>query len=962
MTEDIHMGDESKTKRTDGALLRDFRIMGDEQAFADLMHRHGQMVHNTARALVGNAMEAEDIAQATFLALARKGKMLEGADSVSGWLYHVTLCLARNAYRGVIRRKAREEEAAMLAAEPDPGLFAEGVVATLYEELGKLAEKYRQPVILHHLEGLDYETAAPMCGCNGKTFSVRLTRGREQLRERMARRGVTLGAAALIAGLSQSAASAAELPAALVVSTCKAATAVAAGGSVAGGGLVSAKVAALTDSALKFLFWGQVKTVAAVCAGIAVLGGTGVTLATLLTHLPQPEARQAAVVVPADMLPVAQVSSGRVNRVGVNISEWGGAGKDYVAEKIWADAMRSHRQWGLPYACDKPVELDANGWPLADASCLVYHGLLTGNNHGTYRLSFDCANPSGVAVAEDWGGGVIQNRSVAGSRVSCDLVIADTNNSQCLLRFTNTRGGVRNVKLMRPTSSGCSLSYAPDKVFTEPLLAAVAPFEVLRYMHWMHSSAPLRDMEWARRTRWDYATQRGVNTPGWGAPGPSWESVIKFANAAGKDAWICLPVRANDDYIRSLALLIRDGSAVCEPLRPDLKLYVEYGNDVWNRAQGQQWDWVTNAVASARLLRFDGEADPVTLVSRFQAMRTVQISDAFRAVFGHAAMRTRIRPVLCQPQDNADLCFRAMSFLDRYYARRDNRSDWSDPHPVSYYLYGLACSTWFKPEGAPPALTLENIWTSAGFVASNHFASLQYAAAMARMYGLAFLSYEGGPHPNYNGDQVVTRLAAMDPRMRAKQLEMQKVFNQVDGELNVLSHLIDKNPASPPREEEGHFGMLRGNIERLDGPRYQAVLDIKAVTPEPVALGAMAPFRRAGGDCDVESRGGLHPARSGAITLVAASDAYTSGYCFRVPRSGRYAVRVEYRVDSPSTMLLEHDGRVAGSFVLESTSGVAAASAPVTVACVAGRLHAIKLSVLSGRVTVHAVSVEDASP
>jgi hypothetical protein len=826
-----------------------------------------------------------------------------------------------------------------------------------------LAEKYRQPVILHHLEGLDYETAAPMCGCSGKTFSVRLTRGREQLRERMARRGVTVGAAALIAGLSQSAASAADLPAALVASTCKAATAVAAGGSVAGGGLISAKVAALTDSALKLLFWGQVKTVAAVCAGIAILGGTGVTLATLLTHPPQPEARQAAVVAPAILVPVAQVSSGRVNRVGVNISEWGGAGKDYVAEKIWADAMRSHRQWGQPDASDKPVGLDANGWPMADASCLVYHGLLTGNNHGTYRLSFDCANPAGVAVAEDLGGGAIQNRTISGNRVSCDLVISDTNNSQCLLRFTNTRGGVRNVKLMRPVSLGSSTSYPQDKVFADPLLAAVAPFAVLRYMHWMNTDAPLCDMEWARRTRWNYATQRGVNTSGWGAPGPSWESVIKFANAAGKDAWICLPVRANDDYIRSLALLIRDGSAECEPLRMDLKLYLEYGNDVWNPATyAQQWAWVTNAAASASLLRYDGAADPVTLVSRFQAMRTVQISDAFRAVFGHDAMRTRIRPVLCQPQGNADLCNRAVSFMDRYYTGRDNRSDWSDPHPVGYYLYGLACSTWFRPDGAPPALTLENIWTSGGFVASNHFASLQYAAAMARMYGLAFLSYEGGPHPNYNGDQVVTRLAAMDPRMRAKQLEMQKVFNQLDGELNVLFHLIDKNPASPPRDVEGHFGMLRGGIEKLDWPRYQAVLDINAVTPEPVALGAMAPFRRSGGDCDVDSRDGWNPARSGAITLTAASDAYTSGYCFRVPRSGQYAVRLEYRVDSPSTMLLEHDGRVAGSFVLESTSGVAVASAPVTVACVAGRLHAIKLSALSGRVTVHAVSVEDASP
>jgi RNA polymerase sigma factor (sigma-70 family) len=287
----------------DGELLEAFRTLGDQDAFTALMRRHGQMVHGAARAMVGDAAVAEDVAQATFLALARKAGLLEGADSVAGWLYHVALCLARNEYRAQVRRKAREEEAAMIATDPDSGTFAEGVVSTLYEELGKLAEKYRQPVILHHLEGLSYEAAAPMCGCTEKAFSMRLTRGREQLRERLAKRGVALGITALVAGLGQSAASAAELPAALVASTCKAATGVAAGGSVAGGGLVSAKVAALTDSALKLLFWAQVKTVAAVCAGIAVLGGAGVTLATVLSHPPQQEARPAAVVAPA--LPAA---------------------------------------------------------------------------------------------------------------------------------------------------------------------------------------------------------------------------------------------------------------------------------------------------------------------------------------------------------------------------------------------------------------------------------------------------------------------------------------------------------------------------------------------------------------------------------------------------------------------------------------------------------------------------------
>lgn len=272
---------ETANTMKDGELLEAFRTLGDQDAFTALMRRHGQMVHGAARAMVGDAAVAEDVVQATFLALARKGGLLEGADSVAGWLYHVALCLARNEYRAQVRRKAREEEAAMIATEPDSGTFVEGVVSTLYEELGKLAEKYRQPVILHHLEGLSYEAAAPMCGCSEPAFRMRLTRGREQLRERLARRGVALGITALVAGLSQSAASAAELPAALVASTCQAATGVAAGGTVAGG-IVSAKVAALTDSALRLLFWAQVKTVAAVCAGIAVLGGTAVTVALTL--------------------------------------------------------------------------------------------------------------------------------------------------------------------------------------------------------------------------------------------------------------------------------------------------------------------------------------------------------------------------------------------------------------------------------------------------------------------------------------------------------------------------------------------------------------------------------------------------------------------------------------------------------------------------------------------------------
>lgn len=659
---------------------------------------------------------------------------------------------------------------------------------------------------------------------------------------------------------------------------------------------------------------------------------------------------------------VAHAQTGRVNSVGINITEWSGAGGDYTAEKIWADAMRSHRRWGLPYDNNTAVSLNANGWPTVDASCLVYHGLQTANNHGTYRLSFECDNPSGVTIAEDWGGGVIQAKTSTGTRVSCRLVISDTNNNACLLRFQNTSGGVRNVKLMRPVSAGGTDSYGEEVDFTTPVLQAVAPFRVLRYMHWMHLDRPLCDMDWNQRTRWNYAAQHGINPYGWGQSGPSWESVIKFANAAGKDAWICLPVRATDDYIRNLALLIRDGNPDCQPLRSDLKLYLEYGNEIWNSGTYYtQWQWVTNAAVTSTntALRFDGTSDPITLAYRFQGMRSVQISEIFREVFGSGTMMTRIRPVLCHQQNYVDICNRTMTFLDRYYTRRDPRSNWPSPHPVNYYLYAFSTSTYFNPAAPPPTLTVDNIWNSGGFVAANHYNALKSTAAMAKMYGLAYVAYEGGQHPNYNGDETITRQAAIDIRMRAKQAEAQRVFNQLDGELNVLFHLVDKNLSATPGTTDGHFGMLRGDVANTNRPRYLAVHDINAAAPDAITLGAMAPFIRAGANFDMETSWGRPSSPSGSWLLTALGNTYGVAYCFRVPRSGTYALQIQYSTTAAATLAADVGGAVVGTFNVANTGGANAQTPQVNLPCDADKLYAIKLAAVTGAVTVASVSVSE---
>jgi RNA polymerase sigma factor (sigma-70 family) len=287
----------------DGHLLTVFAESGDESAFAAIVERHSGQVRSTARRVLGDADEAQDIAQAVFLTLAQKARSLRKDMPLAGWLHRVAWRLALDARKSRERRRNREEQAMQESESPTPPPDDNQLPREeLDAALERMPEKYRLPLVLFHLEGYSLSDVAECLGLNPSTVGTRLDRARDLLRRKLVRRGATVGSMASLLALISAEAEVAGFPPALVSATAAAAglnlTGTTAGGSVAGGGLVSAKVAALTDSALKLLFWGQVKTVAAVCAGVAMLGGAGVTVATLLTHPPQPEARQAAVVAP----------------------------------------------------------------------------------------------------------------------------------------------------------------------------------------------------------------------------------------------------------------------------------------------------------------------------------------------------------------------------------------------------------------------------------------------------------------------------------------------------------------------------------------------------------------------------------------------------------------------------------------------------------------------------------------
>src|SRR5439155_20085263 len=119
-----------------------FAVLGDETAFAALVRRHGPMVRGLCRRLLGDPGLADDVFQATFLALARRAGSIRRRESVGSWLYGVARRLAHKTQRAEARRRRHERRAAESRprpGSPDPG-WAE-LLAILDEELSRLPEQ-----------------------------------------------------------------------------------------------------------------------------------------------------------------------------------------------------------------------------------------------------------------------------------------------------------------------------------------------------------------------------------------------------------------------------------------------------------------------------------------------------------------------------------------------------------------------------------------------------------------------------------------------------------------------------------------------------------------------------------------------------------------------------------------------------------------------------------------------------
>jgi RNA polymerase sigma factor (sigma-70 family) len=249
----------------DALLLERFAADREQAAFEALVRRHGPLVMGVCRRLLPNPHDADDAFQATFWVLARKAGSVGKQGSLGGWLYRVAYHAALKARaRAALRERLEREAPPRPSADPLAEVTGRELVATLDEELHRLPECYRTPLVLCYLEGKTRDEAARQLGWSLGTLKRRLEQGRDRLRRRLDRRGLALAAVLLAAGAGGGAVRAAVPP---LLTSCTARTAVRFAGGQASAAL-SGEV--LAEEIIGMLFPAPFKTAGAILGIVAL--------------------------------------------------------------------------------------------------------------------------------------------------------------------------------------------------------------------------------------------------------------------------------------------------------------------------------------------------------------------------------------------------------------------------------------------------------------------------------------------------------------------------------------------------------------------------------------------------------------------------------------------------------------------------------------------------------------------
>lgn len=425
------------------------------------------------------------------------------------------------------------------------------------------------------------------------------------------------------------------------------------------------------------------------------------------------------------------------SRIGANVS----VPVYYDHSLAFVDMMRQANGFNLPdtpwvdpsTTAHGPIALTADGWPTEDFGTIIASGWSNETRvQGVYTVVFR-GHATVIPVASP---GVTVGAQItdAASGLTRVPVTFGPTATQLMLAFKQTDGSVRDLRVLRP-------GYAWDDpnlpVYADDYRRYMAPFSTLRTMDWTATNS-VKSGLWADRVtpelvRGGKAPNRGADMP----TGAAWEQVIQMANELDKDVWINVPTKADDDYVTQLATLFK------AQLEPSRKLYVEWGNEMWN-GSFPQGGWLTDVAVPAAIAAGNTHLEQSSTNKYVQAQhlfaeRTFRIGEILRTVFGDDQMMTRVRPVLAWQSGGHSVTDRMIRYAHEAFPDR----------PVNDYIWAFSGAPYFglratrNVDGLPMADLAADMTTEVGNLYRGFF--YEYSAYLKLKYGLHWVAYEGGP-------------------------------------------------------------------------------------------------------------------------------------------------------------------------------------------------------------------------
>jgi RNA polymerase sigma factor (sigma-70 family) len=250
------------TYRTGQALLEEFEQTGAEHAFEEIVRLYAGMVYSVCHQVTKNGHDAEDSAQATFLALATQVKTGKQVKYLGPWLRQVAKRTALDLRKSRKRREKREENHSRDFGKDrfdgnagEAKLESDDYKTVLHDEINRLPARYRLPLVMHYFGGLPPEQTALELNCKPKTLAVRLHRGRKMLQQSLSRRGIFVGGEML--GIASPLFMYHMMGGHLAHSTAHAAAGISAGSDITA--IVSTRVMSLLSSSAKVALFAKIK-------------------------------------------------------------------------------------------------------------------------------------------------------------------------------------------------------------------------------------------------------------------------------------------------------------------------------------------------------------------------------------------------------------------------------------------------------------------------------------------------------------------------------------------------------------------------------------------------------------------------------------------------------------------------------------------------------------------------------